>query len=67
VSTVSIDALDATELTEILQYFLERLDVLGEHSLASFVFAECSPYGIDDLRADVTRLINRLQHTPLTA
>ena len=66
-STVTIDALDAIELAEILEYFLERLDVLGAHSLAAFLFAECSPYSVDDLRADTTRLINRLHTSPLTS
>jgi hypothetical protein len=64
--TVTIDALDAIELAEILEYLLERLDVLAEHSLASFLFAECSPYGLDDLQADLTRLINRLHAARLT-
>lgn len=31
-STVTIDACDAIELAEILEYFLERVDVLGEHN-----------------------------------
>jgi hypothetical protein len=65
-STVTIDALDAVELAEILEYFLERLDVLGEHGLAEFLFAECSPYGLDDLHADITRLITRLNTARLT-
>jgi len=65
-STVTIDALDVIELTEILEYFLERLDVLGHHGLAAFLFTECSPYGLDDLQADTTRLINRLTAARLT-
>ena len=65
-STVTIDALDAIELAEILEYFLERVDVLGEHDLGSWLFAECSPYRLGDLRADVTRLINRLNAARLT-
>ena len=65
-STVTIDALDAIELAEILEYFLERLDVLAEHDLAKFVFAECRAYGLDDLRADTGRLINCLRTSPLT-
>ncbi len=32
-STVTIDALDAIELADILEYFLERVDPLGEHNL----------------------------------
>jgi hypothetical protein len=62
VRVVAIDALDAIELADILEYFLERLDVLDEHSLASFLFPEYSTYAIDDLRADLTQLIDLL-HT----
>jgi hypothetical protein len=58
-----IDAADAVGLTE---YFLERLDILADHDLAKFLFADCSPYHLDDLRADATRLINRLQTAQLT-
>lgn len=58
-STDTIDALEAIELAEILEYFLEGVDVLGEHNLSSWLFADCSPYRLDDLRADVTRLITR--------
>jgi hypothetical protein len=61
-----IDAADAVELTELLEYFLERLDILADHDLAKFLFADCSPYHLDDLRADATRLINRLQTARLT-
>ena len=65
-STVTIDAVDAVEIAEILEYFLERLDILGDNSLAALLFTECSTYGLDDLRDDVTRLIDRLQVSPLT-
>ena len=64
IDTVTLDALDAVELTEILEYFLERLDVLTDHDLAALHFNECSPYDIDDLRADVLRLIHRLNTSP---
>jgi hypothetical protein len=65
-TTVTLDALDAIELAEILEYFMERLDILAEHDLAKLLFADCTPYGIDDLRADVARLIDRLHTSPLT-
>jgi hypothetical protein len=65
-TTITIDALDAIELAEILEYFMERLDVLAKHDLATLPFADCSPYGFDDLRADVTRLIDRLHTSPFT-
>jgi hypothetical protein len=45
---------------------MERLDVLATHDLATLLFADCSPYGLDDLRADVTRLIDRLHTSPFT-
>lgn len=64
-NNIILDALDAIELIEILEYFMERLDILAEHDLAKLLFAECSPYGLDDLRADVTRLIDRLSLSPL--
>ena len=37
-TTVTLDALDAVELTEILEYFLEQLDVLADHDLATLLF-----------------------------
>jgi hypothetical protein len=64
-ATVTIDALDAIELAEILEYFMERLDIRAEHDLGTLLFAACSPYGLDDLRADFTRLINRLHTAPM--
>lgn len=63
---VSIDTLDAIELTEILEYLLERLDVLDAHDLTRLLFADNSPYELDDLRADITRLVDRLQVAPFT-
>jgi hypothetical protein len=66
-TNVTLDAVDAVELAEILEFFMQRLDTLAEHDLAAFFFRQCSPYGIDDLRADVARLIKRLYTSPLTA
>jgi hypothetical protein len=57
---IILASLDAIEIAEILEYFMERLDVLADSDLATLLFNQCSPYGLDDLRADVTRLINRL-------
>jgi hypothetical protein len=51
------------QLADILEYCVERVDVLGEHNLSSWLFADGSPYRLGDLRADVTRLINRLNAT----
>ena len=61
---VTLDAVDAMELAEILEFFMQRLDVLAEHDLAGSFFNQCDPYGIDDLRADVARLIHRLYTSP---
>jgi hypothetical protein len=65
--TITLDALDAVELIEILDYLLERLDVLTEHDLATLPFNPCSPYDIDDLRADIVRHIHRLNTSPFAA
>jgi hypothetical protein len=64
-TTVTLDALDAVELTEIPDYFIERLDVLADNDLATLLFTQCSPYDIDDFRADVARLIHRADHQPI--
>jgi hypothetical protein len=64
-TTVTVDALDVVELTEILEYFIERLDVLAEHDLATLLFNQCNrAYDIDDLRADLARLIHQLNTSP---
>ncbi len=63
---IILDAIDAIEIAEILEYFMERLDILAEHDLAKLLFTDCSPYNLDDLRADVTRLIHRLNTSPIT-
>jgi hypothetical protein len=62
-TNVTLDAADAVELGEILEFFMQRLDILVEHDLAAFFFSECDPYGIGDLRADVARL-ERLHTSP---
>jgi hypothetical protein len=64
VTNIILDAVDAIELAEILEYFMERLDIVAEHDLAKLLFADCSPYDLDDLRADVARLIDRLYTSP---
>jgi hypothetical protein len=63
-NNIILDALDAIELAEILEYFMERLDILAEHDLTKLLFADCSTYNLDDLRTDVARLINRLYTSP---
>ncbi len=56
--TISIDAADAAE---VLTDFLERLNT---HVVAwRLLLADCDPYGVEGLRADLTRLIKILQAT----
>jgi hypothetical protein len=64
---IILASLDAIEIAEILEYFMERLDILADSDLATLLFHDCSPYSLDDLRADVTRLINRLYTSPHVA
>jgi hypothetical protein len=59
-TTVTLDATDAAELTEILEYFIERLHIVAHHDLATLVFNLCGRYDFNELRADVARLIDRL-------
>jgi hypothetical protein len=63
---ITLDAVDAIELTEILEYLIERLDVLADNDLATLLFHQCSPYNLDDLRTDVNRLIHRLNTSPIS-
>jgi hypothetical protein len=44
---IILATLDAVEIAEILEYFLEHLDVLADNDLATLLFADCSPYGLD--------------------
>jgi hypothetical protein len=66
-TNVNRDAADAVELAEILEFLMQRLDVLAEHDLAASFFSQCGPYCLDDLREDVARLIERLYTTKLTS
>ena len=61
---IALDAADAVELIEILEYFIETIDRANE-SLVSRLFENCR-YDIDDLRADLTRLVESLNHSQLT-
>ena len=63
-TTVALDAVEAEELAEILEYFLERLDLLERD--ATELLSDPGLSGRDDLRSDLTRLIERLRTSPLT-
>jgi hypothetical protein len=64
-STVTIDALDAIKLAEILEHLLDHVALLTEHNTSSRLFAHCSPYGLDDLQANITRSNHRLNTGPI--
>jgi len=61
---IVLQCVDAIEIAKILEYLMKRLDILAEHDLAPLLFADRRPYGLDDLRPDVTRLINQLDTSP---
>jgi len=63
-TTLTLDAVDAQELAEILEYFLERIDLL--ECPATELLPDQGLYARDDLRSDLTRLIERLRTSPLT-
>jgi hypothetical protein len=62
-ATIALDANDAVELAEILEFLFECLDTLCTATLPS-----CDPdaYNVNDIRADVARLVDRLLTSPLT-
>ncbi len=57
-TTVTIDAADAVELAEILTHFLEQLST--SHTAAQLLTADLDPYTLEDVRADLNRLIKIL-------
>jgi hypothetical protein len=63
---IALDAADAVELIEILQYFIETLDRVTEHDAIAHVTDDLDPYHITDLQTDIARLINQLQRSQLT-
>jgi hypothetical protein len=66
-TTATLDAVEAEELAEILEYFLELLDLLVNPDHDAVDFSEGNLYGADDLRADLTRLVERLRTSPITS
>ena len=66
VNHIDLDAADAVEVIEILEYFIETIDCASAHGLVSRLYENCGSYDIDDLRADLTRLVDRLNHSRLT-
>ena len=63
---IALDAADAVELIEILEYFIETLDRVAKHHHPTLLCADPTSYDTDDLRADLARLVDRLKLNPLT-
>ena len=57
---VLVDTADVAELIEILEYFIEELDNALRDDRAATPFTVCTSYRTDDLRTDLTRLVDRL-------
>jgi hypothetical protein len=66
VNHVIVDAADAVELIEILEFFLETLDTLDNDATGT-PLRGCRGYHTEDLRADLTRLVDRLNRSPLAS
>lgn len=60
-TTISLDALDAVELAEILEFLVECLDI--QH-ITTLPACDRDVYNLNDLRADIARLIHRLHTCP---
>jgi hypothetical protein len=58
---IALDAADAAELIEILEYFIETLDRVATHHHPTQLCADPTSYDIDDLRADLARLVDHLK------
>jgi hypothetical protein len=62
---IALDAADAVQLIEILEYVIDALDHVATHHPTQLC-ADPTSYDIDDLRADLARLVDRLKRSPLT-
>jgi hypothetical protein len=63
-TTVTLDALDAIELAEILEFLLDCVDTAH---ITTPPAGHGDAYNLDDLRADTARLAGRLLTSPLAA
>ena len=63
---IALDAADAAELIEILEYLIETIDCANHQGPVSRLLESRGRYDIDDLRTDLTRLVESLNHSPLT-
>jgi len=57
-TTITVDVLDAVELTKVLEFLVECLDILDVTTLPA---CDRDVYSINDLRADIDRLIHLLR------
>jgi hypothetical protein len=62
-TTLTVDAHDGVELTEILDYLVGSLTTLVAPATIAPA-ANGDAYDLNDLRADITRLVDRLGATP---
>jgi hypothetical protein len=62
-TTLTVDARDVVELTEILDYLVGSLTTLVAPATIAPA-ANGDAYDLNDLRADITRLVDRLSATP---
>jgi hypothetical protein len=60
-TTLTVDAVDAVELAEILEFLVECLDIQHITTLPACLR---DVYDLNDLRADIARLIHRLHSSP---
>ena len=61
-TTITLDALDAVELAETLEYLLERICYLTT-TIENPLLQPAGLHDIEDLRSDIDRLIQRLRQS----
>ena len=60
---VVLETVDAIEISEILEFLLEQLEAMKD-PFSGVLIGERVAYAMDDLRADVARLTDRLLTAP---
>ena len=63
---IALDAADAVELIEILDYFIATLDRATEHDAIAQIIGDLASYRLSDRQQNIARLINQLQCSQLT-
>jgi hypothetical protein len=65
-TTVTIRRARSIELTEIPSTSWNGSTSPAKHDLTTLLLADFSPHGLDHLRADISRLTDRLHTSPLS-